>query len=223
MKRFISLFSIVLPWPLRRAILRHFFGYEISDTSRIGLSWVYPKKLIMKAGARIGHLTLCKDIDLLQMEESAGIGNLNWITGYPVDLKGPGHFGHQPDRRPELVMLKQAFITNRHFIDCTDRIHIGEFSTVAGFASQLLTHSVNLEQSRQECFPITIGNYCFVSTNCVLLGGSGLPDYAVLGAKSLLNHAFTESYFLYGGVPAKPIKALPPTTKYFHRESGFII
>ena len=33
--------------------------------------------------------------------------------------------------------------------------------------------------------PITIGDYCFVGTNCVLLGGSVLPSYSVLAAKSL--------------------------------------
>ena len=56
-----------------------------------------------------------------------------------------------------------------------------------------------------------------------LLGGSALPDRSVLGAKSLLNHAFTEECHLYGGVPAKPIKALSLAhTAYFRRETGFV-
>jgi len=220
MNRLISLLSIVLPWPLRRALLRSFFGYEIADTSRIGLSWIYPKKLILKEGARIGHLTFCKNIDLLEIGESASIGNLNWITGYPTGL--PGHFEHQTDRRPELVLGAQSAITNRHLVDCTARVQIGAFATFAGYASQLLTHSINLETNRQEAYPISIGAYCFVGTNCVLLGGSALPDYSVLGAKSLLNKTYTEKYFLYGGVPAKPIKALPETTGYFQRKTGFV-
>ena len=220
MKRLIALFSIILPWPLRRALLRSFFGYEIADTSRIGLSWIYPKKLILKDGARIGHLTFCKNIDRLEIGESALIGNLNWITGYPTGL--PGHFEHQPNRRPELVLGAHSAITNRHLVDCTARIEIGAFATFAGYASQLLTHSINLETNRQEAYPISIGAYCFVGTNCVLLGGSSLPDYSVLGAKSLLNKEYTEKYFLYGGVPAKPIKALPETTAYFQRKSGFV-
>jgi len=220
MKRLIALFSIVLPWPIRRAMLRRFFGYEIADTSRIGLSWIYPKKLVMKEGASIGHLTVCKGIDLLQIGESASIGNLNWITGYPSDL--PGHFEHQPDRRPELILDGHSAITNRHMVDCTASVHIGAFATFAGFASQLLTHSINLETNRQEAYPIRIGDYCFVGTNCVLLGGSALPNYSVLGAKSLLNRAYTETYQLYGGVPAKPIKPLPQTTLYFQRKTGFV-
>ena len=221
MKRFISLFSLILPWSLRRAILRRFLGYEIADTSRIGLSFIYPRKLILKDGARIGHLTVCKDIDLLQIGESSSIGNLNWITGYPSGTRG--HFEHQTDRRPELILARDSAITNRHLIDCTARIQIGEFTTVAGFASQLLTHSINLESSRQEAYPISVGDYCFVGTNCVLLGGSALPNYSVLGAKSLLNRSYTEGHFLYGGVPAKAIKAIPATTAYFQRQTGYVL
>ncbi len=220
MKHFLSLLIILLPWPIPRAILRSFFGYEIAATSRIGLSWICPKKLVMKDGARIGHLTVCKGIDLLQISEESSIGNLNWITGYPSDL--PDHFEHQKDRRPELILGRHSAITNRHLVDCTASIHIGAFATFAGFASQLLTHSINLQTNRQEAYPITIGDYCFVGTNCVLLGGSALPDYSVLGAKSLLNRAQTERYFLYGGVPAKPIKALPETQLYFKRKTGFV-
>jgi len=222
MKRLVALLSVFLPWTLRRAVLRRFLGYQIADTARIGLSWIYPKRLILGAGARIGHLTICKDIDLIHLEESASIGNLNWITGFPSGDHG-GHFGHQTDRHPELILGRHSSITNRHLIDCTERIQIGAFTTVAGFASQLLTHSINLETSRQEALPISIGAYCFVGTNCVLLGGSSLPDYSVLGAKSLLNRACTESYFLYGGVPAKPIKTLPASYRYFQRTSGYVL
>jgi hypothetical protein len=56
-----------------------------------------------------------------------------------------------------------------------------------------------------------------------LLGGSVLPDYCVLGAKSLLNKAFAESYQLYGGVPAKPLQSLPRDYAYFQRTTGFVV
>ena len=56
----------------------------------------------------------------------------------------------------------------------------------------------------------------------VILGGSCLPDYSVLGAKSLLNACFETSYFLYGGVPAVPVKQLSKELKYFLRTEGFV-
>jgi acetyltransferase-like isoleucine patch superfamily enzyme len=122
-----------------------------------------------------------------------------------------------------LIVGNHAAITHRHLIDCTDEVSVGAYSIVAGFQSQLLTHSIDLTESRQSCRPIRIGNYCFVGTNCVVLGGSSLPDYAVVGANSLLNDAYTESYMLYGGVPAKPIKELEKNAKFFLRSEGFVV
>ena len=71
---------------------------------------------------------------------------------------------------------------------------------------------------------MTVGAYCFVGTNCVLLGGAALPDRSVLGAKSLLNKAFTEPGQLYGGVPAKLLQPIPQAeTAYFHRQEGSVV
>ena len=162
-----------------------------------------------------------KNLGLIHLGEHAFVGNGNWITGYPPG--GDRHFAHQTDRRPELRLGRHAAITNRHFIDCTAAVTIGEFTTFAGFSSQILTHSIDLAASRQAASPVTIGRYCFVGTNSVLLGGSALPDYSVLGAKSLLNKAHTETGTLYGGVPARPISQLPvEDMAYFRRATGFV-
>lgn len=221
MKKFLLLLSIFLPWPLRRAFLQKQFGYSIHPTARIGLSWIAPTRLIMEERCRIDHLTVCKNIDLLHMKAHSMIGRGNWITGFPL---GPSpHFAEETDRQPQLIVGEHSAITHRHTIDCTSTVTIGRFSTFAGFGSQLLTHSVDIERSRQTSAPVRIGDYCFVSTDAVVLGGSTLPDYCVLAAKSLLNKNFTETHQLYGGVPAQPIKSLPAEWKYFNRTEGFIV
>lgn len=220
MKTLLRLFSIALPWRLRRAWLVRFAGFELHPTSRIGLSWVFPSRLVLGAHARIGHLTVAKNLDLICLGEHSSIGNGNWITGFPL---GPSpHFAHEPERAPELVVGRHSAITNRHLIDCTSRVRIGNFTTFAGFASQVLTHSIDLAESRQASSPVSIGDYCFVGTNCVILGGARLPDRSVLGAKSLLTKAFAEPQQLYAGAPAQPIKALPADLAYFHRPRGMV-
>ena len=219
-KLLLSIVSCVLPWSLRRRFFEIVFGYELHPTSRIGFSLILPQKLVMEEGSQIGHLNLCKGLSLLHLASFSSVGKLNWITGFPTGASR--HFAHQPERKPELLLGAHAAITSRHLLDCTARVVIGRFSTFAGFNSQILTHSIDLEYSRQSSAPVEIGEYCFVGTNCVLLGGSNLPSRSVLAAKSLLNKAHSDEGTLYGGVPAKAIKALPVTWVYFQRAVGFV-
>lgn len=221
MKRLLMLLSNFLPAAARRSFLESQFGYKIHATCRLGFCWITPTRLIMEEGSEIGHLTVCKNIDLLHLKPYASIGRGNWITGFPL---GPSpHFAEETDRRPELILGEHSAITHRHLIDCTNSVVIGRFTTMAGFQSQILTHSIDLERNRQASSPVSVGGYCFVGTNSVLLPGSALPDYSVLGAKSLLNQPFTEKYRLYGGVPARPIKELSPDYAYFQRTQGFVV
>lgn len=220
MKTLLGFLSLLLPWGLRRSFLQNQFGYSLHPSSRIGFAWIFPRRLVLEEGARIGHLTVCKNIDLLHLGAHAIVGPLNWITGFP---SGPSrHFAHQPDRRPELIVETHAGISSRHLIDCTARVRIGAFATIGGFRSQLLTHSIDFAAGRQTAEPIEIGEYSFTGTNSVVLGGSSLPHHSVLGAQSLLNKKWQDPYQLYAGVPAKPVKVLSPELAYFRRSEGFV-
>ena len=211
---------MLLPWSLRRQALIVVFGYQLHAKSRIGFAWVMPERLIMDCDSRIGTLTVCKGLRLLHLKEGATIGKGNWITGFPL---GPHkHFAHQLDRKPELILGRHSAITNRHLIDCTNTVTIGAFSTLAGFRSQILTHSIDLNSCRQSSAPITVGDYSLIGTDCVLLGGSSLPSQCVLGAKSLLNKQYSESFWIYAGTPARPIKRLSPDAAYFKRQTGVV-
>jgi acetyltransferase-like isoleucine patch superfamily enzyme len=220
MKNILILISFFFPWPLRRWMLTTLFGYQIHPTCKIGFSWVFPKKLIMDMHSTIGHLTVCKNLDIVHLKQYASIGRGNWITAFPSESSA--HFSHQKDRHPQLILGEHSAITNRHLIDCTASVTIGNFSTFAGFQSQILSHSIDLEHCQQSSAPVTIGDYCFIGTNCVLLGNSVLPNFSVLGAKSLLNKKYSDTYYLYGGVPALPIKNLSKEILYFSRPAGFV-
>src|ERR1700686_4219534 len=128
--------SFLLPWEMRRLLLEKQFGYKIHPSCRIGFSWIAPSRLIMEEGARIDHLTVCKNIDLLHLKAHSSIGRGNWITGFPL---GPSrHFAHQQDRQPQLILGEHSAITHRHLIDCTNSVTLGKFTTVAGFQSQII-------------------------------------------------------------------------------------
>ena len=220
MKTLCRFLVVLLPWFLRRHALHAVFGFEIHPTARIGFSWIFPQRLVLGEGARIGHLNVAIHLARVELGAQALIGRCNWITGFPAgDAR---HFGHRTDRDPSLILGPHSAITKNHHLDCTDRIEIGAFATVAGYRSQFLTHAIDLERNRQDASPIVIGEYCFIGTAVVVLGGARLPARSVLGAKALLNKAHAEPGWLYAGVPAVPVKALPADAAYFRRPHGFV-
>ena len=163
----IQLLLMTLPWQLRRSALRLILGYEIDPSARIGFSLISVRTLRMGPKARIGHLTRVKGLQELSIGEGASLGNLNWVTAVSSDH--PVHFAADVDRNPSLIIERHAAITHRHLIDCTDRVVVGEYSTVAGWRSQILTHAIDVRLSRQSAESVSIGRYCFVGTGVVIL------------------------------------------------------
>lgn len=211
----------LLPWPIRRVIFCQVFGYKIPRSARISsFSWVYPEKLTMGQGARIGPLTVAIHLDSIEMGSFATIGRGNWITGHP--RKSVAHFVHCEDRNPCLKMGDHSAITKSHIIDCTDSVLIGAFTTVAGYGSQFITHGIDYETNRQDCRPISIGSYCLLGTRIVAVCGAVLPDYTVLGAGAVLTGKNVVSWHVYAGVPAKPVKEISKGAAYFARPNGFV-
>jgi acetyltransferase-like isoleucine patch superfamily enzyme len=216
----LKLFILVLPWGLKRWLLQRWFGYALDPSARIGLAWVYPKQLRMGRQTRIDHFTVAIHLDAIELGDHATVGRSNWITGHPGD--STRHFTHQTGRRPQLILGEHSAITKQHYLDCTHEIRVGRFTTIAGHHSELLTHSIDIVACRQDSHPIDIGDYCFVGTRCIILGGSRLPAQSVLAAGAVLTKAFDAPFCLYGGVPARHLKDLPQAAGYFHRPTGFI-
>ena len=215
MRILLNLFVVILPWRIKRFLLVKLYHYQIHPTARIGLSYIYPKHLIMEEGTYIGHLNVAVHLELIHMEKDCTISQKNWITGFPLDNKT--NFQDFPNRKPYLIMKKDSAITKQHLVDCTDTVTIGELTSVGGYGTQILSHSTSLQMNKQSCAPITIGHHRFVGTRSIILPGSILPNHSVLGAVAVLKKQFTEEYALYGGVPAKFIKKMDETYAFFSR------
>ncbi len=219
MKKLLALGVVFLPWVLKRWVLRRFWGYQLADDARIGLSYIFPGHLVMGERAFIGHFNVAIHLGRMECGAHSIIDRSNWITGHPP---GGAHFSHRTERDPALMLGAHAAITKKHIIDCTDRVDIGAYTTIAGYHSQLITHGIDVVEGRQDCKPIRIGAYCLVGTRITALGGSALPARSVLGAGSVLNKAHVEEYAVYAGQPAVRVKTLDPKAAYFHRAQGFV-
>lgn len=220
-KALLQIFFLLFPWKIRRILLNFILGFKIHRKAKVSCSLILADRLEMGPYSRIFSFTICNNIDLLKLNDYATLGTFIYITGYPSKLKE--HFSHVENRSCRLEVGKHSAITSRHFLDCTAGISIGCYTTVAGIRSQILTHSIDLKNNRQNAIPIEIGDFCFVGTNCVFLPGSKLPDYSILGAKSLLNKSYLETDCLFGGVPAVKVKELKrDEIGYFNRDFGSV-
>lgn len=215
----VSGFALILPWPLRRWLLRVLCGYSFGEGARIGHSLIGCPSLNMGPGSRIGHFNVVKGMRV-DLGERATIGDFNWIAGLAAG--NAKHFAEEVSRDPAFVMGQHAALTSRHFVDCSNRVDIGEFTTIAGARSQILTHAIDFARNRQVSAAVRIGRYCFVGTGCVVLKGSELPDCSVLAAGSSLSRAFGDTFTLYSGVPATPVKPLDRDAEYFRRTRGYV-
>lgn len=214
----VAVLLAVLPWRMRRSLGRWLLGWSIAPTARIGLSVIAADKVVLGENARIGHFNVVRSIDELILDGYSLLGSLNWVGG--VGTRYRSHFPHQPSRRAALHLGRHSSITSRHVIDCCDLVTIGEFSTIAGAYTQIMSHGIDIETNQQRTGPVSIGAYCYVGTGSILLKFSVLPDYCVLGAASLLNAVHMEKYHLYAGVPARPIKPIRHDSGYFMRSVG---
>ena len=221
-KSVIIILQIILfcfPWFLRRLVLNNLLGFEISKKAKIGNSIILANTFIMEEHAFITHFNFVNTIDCLHMKPHSGISKSNWITG----ANSNASMFSDSKRRCELIIGEHTRVTGQHHIDCTGGVYIGKYTTIAGIRSQILSHSVDVELSKQVAGPVNIGDYCFVGTSCIILMGSKLPDYCVLGAGAILNKKHEKSHSLYAGNPAKVIKGLDENNfEYFKRNHGHV-
>ena len=210
----------ILPSPIKILIYNNFMGCKIDKSAYIGLSYLKVAKIFMGPNSKIKHFSRIRNLELLHLEEGAEIGNFNKATA--IAKSNSQHFSEEYERNPALILRKNSAIVNGHFLDCNNLIEIGQFSILAGTGSSFFTHGIDIVENKQVTAPIYIGQYCIVSSNCVVVKGGELPDYSILAANSTLHKSYKETFGLYSGVPASLVKKLPSNAKFFSRETGFV-
>lgn len=209
-----AVLMVVLPASLRRQVGRHVLGWDIDPTAYIGRSIIDVNRLSMGPGSSIGPRNVIRNLEELRLDEGASIATRNHIIGWPLTST---LFPHSPNRDPSLIVGKHAMITVGHEIDCCDRVEIGDYSALAGFNSQILTHSLNLVRDRQETRPVVIGDRSAVMSACILQSGARVPPRSIVSAGSVITTKLGKELTFYRGNPAEAVRELPETLQYFLR------
>lgn len=163
-------------------------------TARSNLVWKV-RSFELAPHSRINRWNLVKGMKAVRLAEHATIGKNNIITANAAYVPLPSG--------ARLELGEHAYVTSRHGLDCSGSLIVGAYSAVAGFGSQVLTHSIDLSRDAQTAYPIVIGERSFVGARCLLLGGSRLPARSVLAAGSVLTDSERAEQGLWAGVPAR--------------------
>jgi len=209
--------TALFPWPVRCALLNALFGWQVDRSARIGWSlFVGVRRVRLGPRAGIGHFTVFRDLNHLELGADSSIGQWNWITAARELLAVPGG-----DEAGVLMIGEHAAVTSRHYLDCIGGVTVGAFSTVAGVRSTILTRQIDMSQSRQVWRPVRIGRYCCIGSDVRIAPGSSILDRCAIAMGSVVAGILEEPGMLYGGVPARPIKELGKAA-YFSRKKGYV-
>jgi carbonic anhydrase/acetyltransferase-like protein (isoleucine patch superfamily) len=205
----VQVFTMLLPHPIKRFLLRSVLGWSIGKHTKIGCSIILCGQVRIGANCQIGHFNLFRDLQTLEIGDETKIFNLN-------------HFMASKHRDwPDSFSIgDNSQITSRHFFDCSGGVRIGNRCLVGGRDSQFWTHFFISHDgvSRIEWRELTIADRCYVCARATLVYCK-IPSDCVVGAGAVVTKDFSKegTGLLLAGNPAtiKKRYALPPVaTRY---------
>lgn len=214
MRSVLALLVALAPGRLRRHLGRWLLGWDVHPTAHIGRSIILARKVTLGPRASIGSFNVIRGLDELRMDVGANIATRNWIACPPG---AAALFTSFPDRHPALIMGKWAMITVNHEIDCSDRVELADQARIAGFGTQVLTHSLDLVRDRWSVAPVFLGEQAAVMSGCILQNGTSVPRRGIVSAGSVVNTRLSAEQTFYRGNPAKAVRPLPDTLRYWYR------
>lgn len=187
-------------------------GHDVHPTAHIGSVVILGStRLQIREAAHIGSLNVFRDLSSLFLGEHARIGQLNWVTAAPALVRAS-----TSKVAGQLQLDDDSSITNRHYLDVAGGLHLEPFALMAGVRSTVLTHEIDVAESRQTTKAIVVGRSTLVSSNACLTAGVVVPANSVIamGAVAVRAVDMTQSG-LYAGVPARFVKPTPAGTETF--------
>lgn len=186
-------------------------GHQIGRNVKLGISIYDIKKIKLGDDVKIGNWNIFKNINELNIGTRSTIGKFNYFTC-------SDYFSQQYNEYAGRVyILNHSAITMRHYFDVQHSITVGAHSLIAGVDTLLFTHQKGMHELNQ-AKPITIGDYVYVGARSVLLPGTVITGYSIVGAGSVLSGTFEETYGLYMSPRAELVKKLDNNAAYFSSE-----
>ena len=190
--------SLLFPPCKIKNLLLQSLGWVIEDQVRIGFSYIQSKNVNLGLKSSIGHGNFIK-IDCLYLEEGAYIQKFNQITGpLLIVLKKQAAIGnlnkiirayHSVSWGHSMFKLGElSKITSKHTIDCMRPVVFGNFSTLAGYSSQVWAHGFVHAPKGSDRYRVDgsvhIGDNVYIGSASILNPGIKIGNGVTIGSNS---------------------------------------
>lgn len=199
---------------IKVALLRRVCGFEIGDGARIGVVLMLPppRRLAMGRDASMGNFNVLYHMVDVALGDSSIIGQWNWLGGSTEFSADAGNM--------TLKVGRHSAITSRHYLDCSGGITVGDFCTIAGVRTTILTHQIDFRRNRQQSSSVRIEDYALVSSNVRCTPGSTVPGASLVAMGAVVRPGLARTGRLYAGVPA--VDKGPIVGDHFERDRGAV-
>lgn len=94
------------------------------------------------------------------------------------------------------------------YIQGGGKIYIGDYTIVAPNVGIISANHDLYDNKKHVKTTISIGDYCWLGMNSIILPNVTLGDFTIIGAGSVVTKSFEDGYCVIAGNPAKVIKRL---------------
>lgn len=112
------------------------------------------------------------------------------------------------------------------YIQGGGEIRVGDYTLIAPNVGIISANHDACDHRISVAGSVTIGDYCWIGMNSVVLPGVELGDFTVVAAGAVVKDSFPDGYCVIGGVPARLIKTLDKAAcvryKNNHEYRGYI-
>jgi acetyltransferase-like isoleucine patch superfamily enzyme len=178
-RRLVLLATLLMPGPLKVAILRRQRGWHIGKGVSIGLSWLDAEQVTLADGVRIGHFNLVRNLLSLSIGQDSFVKDFNSFFGAGAAAR---------EWFPSNVEIgARVVFMSRHFVDGSGTLVIGDDVTVGGRSTEIYTH----QRERRDGVPVlcatqvVVGDRAYVGARCTLVS-CRIPARAVVGAGAVV-------------------------------------
>jgi len=198
LKIYLTAIAALMPQPIAGVALRA-LGHRVDSGVKIGFSLLLIEHMALQHGARIGQFNVLR-LRRLVMRTGAYFGRMNLVHG-PLSISMAERSAIGNNNKvvraaintitigPALLRLGELTkITAGHRIDCTSSVYIGNFSTIAGIATEIWTHGyVHAEHGPGRYRVdgnVSIGCNVYVGSSSCITAGVQIADGIIVGART---------------------------------------